>query len=178
MLLSWMFIAMFISHLVTIESKEDQNWSCYEKMLLAYKEVNSFNWTKYADYLTQSKSDIGWVVKVPHLGAKEYIDTLIAYVCCYGSTTLITGGPKDTGKSKGISSVHCRAIKVGLTVFELNLKGTIEETNIKMVVYDLAWDITEVMTNVEDNENWHVCLIKYSCVLPSSNPGNCHLNTL
>ena len=66
MLLPWTFIAVFIFPLVAIESKEDESWStimCYEKMLVAYKEINSFNWTKYAENLTQSKNDIGWVVK-------------------------------------------------------------------------------------------------------------------
>jgi len=122
MLLSCIFIAVFIFPLVAIESKEDESWStmCYEKMSVAYKEINSFNWTEYAENLTQSKNGIGWVVKVPHLDAKEYIDTLIAYVCGHGTgvtTTLIIGGPKDIGKSKGISSVHRSALKVGFTVF-------------------------------------------------------------
>ena len=91
--------------------------------------------------------------------------------------TLIVCCPKDIGKSKGISSVHRSALTAGFTVFEMNLKGTIEEADIKRVIYDLSWDITEMMMNVEDNK-WHVCLIKYSCVLPSNNPGNCRFNTL
>lgn len=89
---------------------------------------------------------------MPHLDAKEYIDTLIAYVCSRVTKTLIIGGPKDIGKSKGISSVHRSALKAGFTVFEMNLKGTIEEVDIKKAVYDLSWDITEMMMNVEENK--------------------------
>lgn len=60
MLLSWMFIAVFIFPFVAIESKEDESWStiCYEKMLVAYKEINSFNWAEYAENLTQSKTTL------------------------------------------------------------------------------------------------------------------------
>ena len=154
MLLSWMCIAVFIFPLVTIESKEDEFWStlCYEKMLVAYKEINSFDWTEYAENLTLGKRDIGWVVKVPHVDAEEYIDTLIAYVCRRATTTLIVGGAKDIGKSKGITFVHRSALKAGFTVFEMNLKGTIEEADIKKVVYGLSWDITEMMMNVEENK--------------------------
>ena len=137
MLLSWMYIAVFIFPLVAIESKEDEFWStiCYEKMLVAYKEINSFN-------LTRGKDDIGWVVKVPHLDAEKYIDTLIAYVCDRpATTTLIIGGPKDIGKSKGISFIHRSALKAGFTVFEMNLKGEIEEAYIKKAVYDLSYRV-------------------------------------
>ena len=176
MLLSWMCIAVFIFPLVTIESKEDKLWStlCYEKMLVAYKEINSFDWTEYAENLTLGKDDIGWVVKVPHLDAKEYIDTLIAYVCRRATRTLIVGGPKDIGKSMGISFVRRSALKAGFTVFQMNLKGKIEEVDIKKVVYDLSWDITEMMMNVEENkemacmlEQVQLChIIKQSWKLP------------
>ena len=67
--------------------------------------------------------------------AKEYIDILIAYVCGRVTKTVIIGGPKDIGKSKGISSVHRSALKVGFTVFEMNLKGTIEEADSTAVSY-------------------------------------------
>ena len=154
MQLSWMCIAVFIFPVVTIESKEDKLWftSCYEKMLVAYKEINSFDWTEYAENLTLGKDDIGWVVKVPHVDAEEYIDTLIAYVCRRATRTLIVGGPKDIGKSKEISFVHRSALKSGFTVFEMNLKGKIEEAYIKKAVYDLSWDITEMMMNVKENK--------------------------
>ena len=176
MLLSWMCIAVFIFPLVTIESKEDKLRStlCYEKMLVAYKEINSFDWTEYAENLTLDKDDIGWVVKVPHVDAEEYIDTLIAYVCRRATTTLIVGGPKDIGKSKGITFVHRSALKAGFTVFQMNLKGKIKEADIEKVVYDLSWDITEMMMNVEENkemacmlEQVQLChIIKHSWKLP------------
>ena len=105
-----------------------------------------------AESLTQSKNNIGWVVKVPHLDAKEYIDTSIAYVCGEVTRTLIIGGPKDIGKSKGISSVHRSALKANFIVLKMNIKGTIEEADIKKVVYDISWDITEMMINVAENK--------------------------
>jgi len=40
----------------------------------------------------------------------------------------------------------------------MNLKGTIKEAAIKRVIYDLSWDITEVMMNVEENK-------KMACML-------------
>ena len=161
MLLSWMCIAVFIFPLVTIESKKDEFWStlCYEKMLVAYKEINSFDWTEYAENLTRGKRDIRWVAKVPHLDAEEYIDTLIAYVCGEASRTLIVGGPKDIGKSKGISSVRRSALKAGFTVFQMNLKGKIQEADIKKAVYYLSWDITEMMMNVEENKEM-ACMLE------------------
>ena len=65
---------------------------------------------------------------------------------------LITGGSKYIGKSTGISSVQRSALKAGFTVFEMNLKQTIEEADINKVAYELSWDITEMMIYVEEDK--------------------------
>ena len=126
--------------------------ACKREMLKAYKEITHFNWKEYAEELhNKIMQQNPWTAKVPHLDAKRYINALIEYVCgVETSTTLIISGPKDSGKSKGIAYVGSSGLKVGFSVFELNLKGRIDEVDVEKVINDLSWDITRAILNIDD----------------------------
>ena len=123
-----------------------------EENLLTYKKINNFNWKEYENELLVGARKGSWGMEMPHIDAKEYADVLIKYVCGNGKDrTLIVGGAKDIGKSKGISSVeNSAASKLGFAVFELNLKGTINKVDVKKVILDLSWDIGNTIVNVND----------------------------
>ena len=63
---------------------------------------------------------------------------------------MIISGPKDSGKSKGITYVASSGLKVGFFIFELNLKGKIDEIDVEEVINDLSWDITSVVFNIDN----------------------------
>ena len=155
-LLTLLFVGMAIPPLlVASNSGSDPSVienPCKNEMLKAYKEITHFNWKEYAEELhNKIRQREPWTTKIPHLDAKSYINTLIEFVCEIDPRhTLIINGPKDSGKSKGITYVGSSGSKVGFSVFELNLKGTVDEIDIDKVINDLSWDITSAIMNIDD----------------------------
>ena len=100
-----------------------------------------------------------WNLKViPHLDNKPYIKAITDYVSKDKvSNTLLIGGPKDSGKTMGLPYVLRAARKIGFSVFELNLKGTVDEQTLNSVMEDFSWQFTDFFEGIS-NSNELKCI--------------------
>ena len=98
------------------KSDEKHKRDVKDELIYSYEVIVNATWTRK---------------EVPHLDSKAYITALVKYISDDTiSDTLLVGGPKDSGKTKGLVFVLLAARKMGYAVFELNMKRSVDEQSL------------------------------------------------
>ena len=122
------------NELINSYDDEKHQQDCVKELVNSYKVVVNATWA-------------GKVV--PNIDNKAYVITLVKYICDDTANTLLVGGPKDSGKTMGLVFVLRAAKRIGYPVFELNLKGSMDEQSVKRVMEDFSWQFTEFLKTLE-----------------------------
>ena len=119
------------------KSDEKHKRDVKDELIYSYDVVVNATWTRK---------------EVPHLDNKAYITALVEYISDDTiSDTLLVGGPKDSGKTKGLVFVLLAARRMGYAVFELNLKRSVDEQSLKRVMEDFSWQFTDFFEDISDS---------------------------
>ena len=104
---------------------------------------------------------------IPHINHKEYIRLVADFVFRKDNKqALIIGGPKHIGKTTGLYFFSEAARSVGYQVFNVDLKTSVDLTDISTVLENLAWDIADSIIMEMDDGELH-CIYEHVLECPA-----------
>jgi len=94
---------------------------------------------------------------IPHINSKHYLNALAMHVASEISlTVMIVVGPKNSGKSEGISQMKWMWNEIGHFVLDLNLKGKPQHVKGEDVMNTLSKELVEQLQVLDHDTYLHI----------------------